>query len=96
MNWLAWIVLAVLVVAAAAWLMRRFRTEGRRIDGMMRDFDRENPRQEPGSRCVLEGAQVTGYPHTQLPLPNAARQHPSRGAFTNGCAQAPDVALEHP
>jgi len=49
MNWLAWIVLAVLAAAAVVWLVRRFRTEGRRIDGMMRDFDRENPRQEQGS-----------------------------------------------
>jgi hypothetical protein len=49
MNWLAWILLAVLVVAAVVWLVRRFRTESRRIDGMMRDFDRKNPRQEPGS-----------------------------------------------
>jgi hypothetical protein len=49
MNWLAWIVLAVLVVAAAVWLVRRFRSEGRRIDDLRRDFDRENPRQEPGS-----------------------------------------------
>ena len=50
MSWLAWIVLAVLAVAAMVWLVRRFRTEGRRIDGMMLDFDRENPRHEPGSQ----------------------------------------------
>jgi hypothetical protein len=25
------------------------RTENRKIDGMLRDFDRENPRREPGS-----------------------------------------------
>ena len=49
MNWLAWIVLAVLVAATVIWLVRRFRTEGSRIDSLMRDFDRENPRQEPGS-----------------------------------------------
>ncbi len=49
MSWLAWIVLAVLAAATVIWLVRRFRTEGRRIDGMMRDFDRENPRHEPGS-----------------------------------------------
>ncbi|WNG92017.1 hypothetical protein [Mycobacterium sp. ITM-2016-00318] len=48
MSWLAWIVLAVLA-AAMVWLVRRFRAEGRRIDGMMRDFNRENPRQDPGS-----------------------------------------------
>ena len=56
MNWLAWIVLAVLAVAAMVWLVRRFRTEGRRIDGMMRDFDRENPRQEPGSPSPRDGS----------------------------------------
>ncbi len=49
MNWLAWIVLAVLAAATVIWLVRRFRTENSRIDGMLRDFDRENPRREPGS-----------------------------------------------
>ncbi len=49
MNWLAWIVLAVLVATALVWLLRRFRTENRRLGGMLRDFDRENPRREPGS-----------------------------------------------
>jgi hypothetical protein len=49
MNWLAWVVLAVVVVTVALWLVRRFRTEGHRIDGLLRDFDRENPRHEPGS-----------------------------------------------
>jgi hypothetical protein len=49
MSWLAWIVLAVLAAATVVWLVRRFRTENSRIDGMMRDFDRENPRREPGS-----------------------------------------------
>ena len=49
MNWLAWIVLAVLAVAAVIWLVRRFRTENSRIDGILRDFHRENPRREPGS-----------------------------------------------
>ena len=49
MNWLAWIVLAALAVAVAIWLVRRFRTENRKIDGMLRDFHRENPRREPGS-----------------------------------------------
>jgi hypothetical protein len=49
MNWLTWIVLAAVAVAAAVWLVRRFRTEGRRIDDIMADFDRENPHREPGS-----------------------------------------------
>ena len=49
MNWLALIVLAVLAVAVVIWLARRFGTEGHRIDGLLRDFDRENPRHEPGS-----------------------------------------------
>jgi hypothetical protein len=49
MSWLAWIVLAVLAAATVVWLVRRFRTENSRIDGMLRDFDRENPRREPGS-----------------------------------------------
>jgi hypothetical protein len=30
------------------WIVRRFRTENRRIGGLVRDFDRENPRREPG------------------------------------------------
>ena len=47
MGWLAWVVLAELVAMTVVWLVRRFRTENRRIDGMLRDFDRENPRQEP-------------------------------------------------
>jgi hypothetical protein len=47
MEWLAWVVLAALVAATAVWVVRRFLTENRRIDGMIRDFDRENPRVEP-------------------------------------------------
>ncbi|OBA86330.1 hypothetical protein A5662_02825 [Mycobacteriaceae bacterium 1482268.1] len=49
MDWLAIIVLAALATATVVWLVRRFRTENRRIDDMMRDFDRKNPRHEPGS-----------------------------------------------
>lgn len=49
MSWLAWIVLAVLAVATVVWAVRRFRTENRRINTLMRDFDRDNPRREPGS-----------------------------------------------
>jgi hypothetical protein len=49
MNWLAWLVLAALVAATVVWLVRRFRAENSRIDGMLRDFDRDNPRHEPGS-----------------------------------------------
>ncbi|MGZ6779482.1 MAG: hypothetical protein ACXVGO_10865 [Mycobacterium sp.] len=49
MNWLAWIVVAVVTVAVLVWLVRRFRSENRRLDGLLRDFDRENPRREPGS-----------------------------------------------
>jgi hypothetical protein len=41
--------LAALVVAVAVWLARKVRAENRKIDGMLRDFDRENPRREPGS-----------------------------------------------
>ncbi len=50
MDWLAWIVLVVLAVASVLWLVRRFRTENRRLDGMIRDFNRENPRHEPALR----------------------------------------------
>ncbi len=32
MNWLAWIVLAVLAAATVIWLVRRFRTENSRIE----------------------------------------------------------------
>ena len=51
MEWLAWIVLAALAIAtvvcgSCADSIR----ENSRIDGMIRDFDRENPRHEPGSR----------------------------------------------
>ena len=48
MDWLAWIVLVALALGSALWLVRRFRTENRRINAMLRDFDRENPRREPG------------------------------------------------
>jgi hypothetical protein len=47
MDWLAWTVLVVLAVASVLWLVRRFRSENRRLDGMIRDFNRENPRHEP-------------------------------------------------
>ena len=47
MEWLAWVVLAALVAVMLVWLVRSFRIENRRIDGMVRDFDRENPRHEP-------------------------------------------------
>ncbi len=50
MDWLAWIVLVVLAVASVLWLVRRFRSENRRLDGMIRDFNRENPRHEPALR----------------------------------------------
>ena len=49
MDWLAWIVLAALALASVLWLVRRFRTENRKLDGMISDFNRENPRSEPGS-----------------------------------------------
>ena len=49
MDWLAWIVLIALAVASVLWLVRRFRTENRRIDGMISDFNGENPRRDPGS-----------------------------------------------
>jgi hypothetical protein len=49
MDWLAWVVLVVLAGVTMVWLLRRFSAENNRIDTLMRDFDRENPRQEPGS-----------------------------------------------
>lgn len=48
MDWLAWIVLASVVTATAVWIVRRFRAENRKLDGMISDFNRENPRREPG------------------------------------------------
>jgi hypothetical protein len=48
MDWLAWIVLAALATASVVWIVRRFRAENRRLDGMIRDFNREHPRREPG------------------------------------------------
>src|SRR5215510_124802 len=47
MEWLAWVVLAAIVAMVVVWLVRRFRKENRRLDGMLRDFDRQNPRREP-------------------------------------------------
>ena len=49
MDWLAWIVLAALATASVVWIVRRFRAENRKLDGMISDFNRENPRREPGS-----------------------------------------------
>jgi hypothetical protein len=49
MGWLAWMFLAALLVAALVWIVLRFRSENRKLDRMMRDFDREHPRREPGS-----------------------------------------------
>jgi hypothetical protein len=48
MDWLAWIVLAALATSTVVWIVRRFRSENRKIDGMISDFNRENPRREPG------------------------------------------------
>jgi hypothetical protein len=44
----------------------------------------------------LETTQVTGYPEGQLPTPFIARQHPQEEKLDHGCAQAQDVACEHP
>ena len=49
MDWLAWIVLAALATASVVWIVRRFRAENRKLHGMISDFNRENPRREPGS-----------------------------------------------
>jgi hypothetical protein len=49
MTWIAWIVLAVLVTALLVVIVRRFSAENRKLDDMMREFDREHPRREPGS-----------------------------------------------
>ncbi len=49
MDWLAWIVLAALAMASVVWIVRRFRAENRKLDGMISDFNRENPRREAGS-----------------------------------------------
>jgi len=49
--------------------------------------------------AVLEPMQVTGYPEEQLPTPDHARrafQNPYRGELDHGCAQAQNVAREHP
>jgi heme/copper-type cytochrome/quinol oxidase subunit 2 len=49
MSLTAWIVIAVLVTAALVLIVRRFRAENRKLDTMMREFDREHPVREPGS-----------------------------------------------
>jgi hypothetical protein len=49
MSWFAWIVLAVLVTAVLVVVVRKFSGESRKLDDMMREFDREYPRREPGS-----------------------------------------------
>ncbi len=55
MDWLAWIVLAALALASVLWLVRRFRTENHKLDGMISDFNRENPRREPGPPAPARG-----------------------------------------
>jgi hypothetical protein len=47
MELLGWIVLAALATATVVWLVRRFTAENRKIDEILRDFDRDNPRSEP-------------------------------------------------
>jgi hypothetical protein len=49
MSWLAWIVLAVLAAAVLVLVVRRFRAENRKLKMMMLQFERENPRREPGT-----------------------------------------------
>jgi len=49
MNWLTWIVVAAVAFTALVMLVRRFRSENHKLDGLLRDFDREHPRREPGS-----------------------------------------------
>ena len=56
MGWLAWVVLAALVAMTVVWLVRRFRTENRRIDGMLRDFDRETHARSPHCRRSTDGS----------------------------------------
>jgi hypothetical protein len=49
--------------------------------------------------AVLEPVQLTGYPEEQLPTPDHARrafQNRYRGELDHGCAQAQNVAREHP
>jgi hypothetical protein len=41
--------------------------------------------------------QLTGYPEEQLPTPETSRgSTPYKGELDHGCAQAQDVAREHP
>ncbi len=54
----------------------------------------------------LGGVQVTGYPETQLsplpfaqlhnPVPPGTTEQPQSKEMRHGCAQAQDVAREHP
>lgn len=49
--------------------------------------------------AVLEPMQANGYPEVQLPTLDPMRralQYPYRGELDHGCAQAQDVAREHP
>jgi hypothetical protein len=47
--------------------------------------------------AVLEPMQATGYPEGQLPPQDAScGSTPEEEKFHHGCAQAQDVALEHP
>ena len=50
--------------------------------------------------AVLEPMLVTGYPEGQLPTPDTSRgEHfstPIEEKLDHGCAQAQDVAREHP
>jgi hypothetical protein len=77
MEWLAWFVVAALVAMTVVWLVRRFRTENRRIDGMLRDFDRENPRQEPAFAAAAPSARRSPpAPIGQKPLFWSPRRSP--------------------
>jgi hypothetical protein len=48
----------------------------------------------------LEATQLTGYPEGQLPTPEALRGYqiliPLKRRADHGCAQAQNVAVEHP
>ena len=45
---------------------------------------------------LLEPMLVTGYPEEQLPTPDTSRGTPEEEKPDHGCAQAQNVAREHP
>jgi hypothetical protein len=57
-------------------------------------------RESTPKSLILEATQLTGYPEGQLPTPVGLRGYqiliPLKRRADHGCAQAQNVAVEHP